>query len=135
MPNGHDYTRKYGSHDYGENVQGTVNCKFGCGCWAGPARSNGPLGLNPLGGECPNNPESGSRLPGNADYEIVVTRRIQCLEKAVYELRKRAEKAEKRVGFKKAELADKLEVAEGKIKGFKSAFQNIAEIAERRASD
>jgi len=59
MPNGHDYTRGYGGHDYGENPQGTVDCKLGCGCWAGPARSGGPLGVNPLGGECPNiNPPS-----------------------------------------------------------------------------
>jgi hypothetical protein len=135
MPNGYDTTREYGGHNYGENPQGTVDCKFGCGCSAGPTKSNGPLGLDPLGGECPNNPKSGQRLSGDGDYRVVVTRRIRGLEKAVYELRERAEKAEKRVGIKKSELADKLEVAEGKIKGFKSAFQNIAEIAERRASD
>lgn len=135
MPNGYDTTRKYGGHDYGENPQGTVDCKFSCGCSAGPARSNGPLGLNPLGGECPNNPESGVRLTGDGDYRVVVTRRIRDLETKGFELQRRAEKAEKRVGIKKAELADKLEVAERKIKGYKSAFQNIAEIAERRASD
>lgn len=135
MPNGHDTMREYGGHDYGENPQGTVNCKFGCGCWAGPARSGGPIGLDPLSGECPNNPLGVKRLEGKADYEIVVTRRIRGLEKSAYKWQERALKAEKRVGVKKSDLAEKLEVAEKKIEALKRAFQNIAEIAERRASD
>lgn len=135
MPNGYDMTRVYGGHNYGENPQGTVDCKFGCGCSCGPTSSGGPVGLDPIYGECPNNPLSGKRLEGNGDYRVVVTRRIRGLEKAVHEWRERAERAEKRVGVKKSELADKLEAAEGKIKGLKSAFRNIAEIAERRASD
>ena len=43
---------KFGSHDYGKH-DGTEDCRFGCGCWAGPCRSGGPV--NPFGA-CPNNP-------------------------------------------------------------------------------
>ncbi len=93
------------------------------------------MGLDPFSGECPNNPKSGQRLPGNADYEIVVTRRIRGLESEVYNLRERAEKAEKRAGVKKTELAEKLEAAEKKIESYKRVFGDIAEIAERRARD
>jgi len=83
-PNGHDYSKEYGLHKYSDDPHHTQDCQHGCGCWAGPARSGGPVGLDPLGGECPNNPKSGERLSGNADYEIVVERRISALETRVY---------------------------------------------------
>lgn len=37
-------------HIYDEH--GTSDCANGCGCWAGPARSGGPDGIDPLGA-CP----------------------------------------------------------------------------------
>ena len=39
-----------GGHVYDE--QGTSDCANGCGCWAGPSRSGGPDGVDPLGA-CP----------------------------------------------------------------------------------
>lgn len=79
MPNGHDYSKEYGSHSYEKS--GTSDCKYECGCWAGDTRSGGPVGLDPLHGECPNNPKSGKQEQGkNVDYEIVVERRIRALE-------------------------------------------------------
>jgi len=41
----------FGPHDY--KSKGTSDCANGCGCWAGPARSGGPV--DPLG-PCPRNP-------------------------------------------------------------------------------
>lgn len=43
---------KFGPHSYGAH-DGTSDCAYGCGCWMGPYRSNGPV--NPFG-PCPNNP-------------------------------------------------------------------------------
>ena len=80
MPNGNDHTREYGGHKY-PDIHTTNDCEHGCGCWAGPTRSGGPLGLDPLKGECPNNPICGERLSDKEDYEIVVVRRIRNLEK------------------------------------------------------
>lgn len=79
MPNGHDYTREYGGHNYPRS-DGTSDCSYGCGCWMGPARSNGPLGVDPHG-ECPANPRDGLKgLKLSHDIEVVVTRRIRSLE-------------------------------------------------------
>ena len=44
---------RFGPHDY-PNEDGTSDCKFGCGCWMGPARSGGPT--DPFGA-CPKNPK------------------------------------------------------------------------------
>ena len=43
----------FGPHGYTHD--GTSDCSHGCGCWAGPTRSGGPV--NPLG-PCPLNPIS-----------------------------------------------------------------------------
>ena len=129
MPNGYDTTKEYGGHNYGENTQGTVDCKFGCGCSAGPTRSNGPLGLDPLGGECPNNPKSGQRLPGDGDYRVVVTRRIRGLEKAVNELRRRAEKAEARIGKKLSEALDLLETSQQRVDELEKKIRKVGDYA------
>jgi len=40
---------KYADHD------GTSDCAYGCGAWAGPYRSGAPNGINPFG-ECPKAP-------------------------------------------------------------------------------
>lgn len=101
MPNSNG--KKYGKHKYADH-DGTSDCEFGCGCWAGPSRSGGPLGLDPMFGFCPNNPEDGERLGGNADYENVVNERIRNLESRVY----RAETRLKRVRPSKKNLADEL---------------------------
>ena len=77
MPNGHG-PKEYGGHQYADH-DGTSVCKHGCRCWMGPARSGGPSGLDPFG-KCPNNPKDGKSLGGSADYDYVVTERIQNLE-------------------------------------------------------
>jgi len=43
----------FGPHGYTKD--GTSDCSHGCGCWAGPSRSGGPV--DPLG-PCPQNPIS-----------------------------------------------------------------------------
>lgn len=43
--------RLFGRHWYDD--EGTSDCKHGCGCWAGPYRSGGPV--HPFG-PCPKNP-------------------------------------------------------------------------------
>lgn len=82
MPNGHDYGKKYNGHKY-PNDDGTSDCENGCGCWMGPTRSGGPVGLDP-GGACPNNPEDGEMVGHGIDHEIVVTQRIRKLESRAY---------------------------------------------------
>lgn len=42
---------RVGGHVYDEH--GTSDCHNGCGCWAGPSRSGGPDGVDPLNGPCP----------------------------------------------------------------------------------
>lgn len=43
-------------HNYPERPDRTSDCKHGCGCWAGPSRSGGPDGVDPLG-DCPAHPD------------------------------------------------------------------------------
>jgi len=76
MPNGHDYLKEYGPHQYRDDGMG--KCQNGCGCYMASAHSGGPIGLDPFG-ECPNNPKNGNLFGGNADHEIVVERRIRRL--------------------------------------------------------
>lgn len=45
--------RKFGPHHYPDAPDGTSDCKYGCGCWAGPHNSGGPV--DPFGA-CPKNP-------------------------------------------------------------------------------
>ncbi len=101
MPNGHG-TKEYGGHKYAD-LDGTSDCQYGCGCWMGPTRSGGPTGLDPSG-RCPKNPEDGKLLGGDADYDHVVTERIQNLESRLYS----AEKQLKAGKPSKTELADEL---------------------------
>jgi hypothetical protein len=81
MPNGHG-PKEYGGHKYAKH-DGTSDCEHGCGCWMGPARSGGPTGLDP-GGTCPKNPKDGKLLGGQADYDHVVTQRIEDLRSRLY---------------------------------------------------
>lgn len=83
MPNGHDYTKRYGSHKY-DGGDGTGHCK--CGAWMGDARSDAPIGVDPFG-ECPENPLDGGPT-GTAGHEIVVKRRIMALVQRVHEAEK-----------------------------------------------
>jgi len=103
MPNGYDYSKEYGPHKYARH-DGTSDCEYGCNCWAGPANSGGPVGLDPLGGECPKNPKDGKLVGGSVDYQIVVTRRIRKLESDLYDAREKAEELEKIVVSKKRDL-------------------------------
>lgn len=108
MPNGHG-PKEYGKHEYAEH-DGTSDCKHGCGCWMGPSRSGGPVGLDPFG-KCPKNPEDGMLLGGIQDYEHVVTERIRDLESRLY----KAENQLKKVSPSKKELAAELESVRQKL--------------------
>jgi len=108
VANGHG-PKEYGGHEYDDD--GTSNCKRDCGCWAGPFNSGGPTGLDPLSGKCPKNPEDGKLLGGNADYDYVVTQRIQDLESRLY----KAEQQLEAVKPGEAELAEKLSAVRTKL--------------------
>ena len=47
-------TQDAGGHSY-HYLDGTSDCKHGCGCWAGPGWYGGPDGIDPMG-KCPKNP-------------------------------------------------------------------------------
>ncbi|MEK7080646.1 MAG: hypothetical protein AAB925_02355 [Patescibacteria group bacterium] len=102
MPNGHG-PKEYGGHQYAD-YDGISDCKHGCRCWMGPARSGGPTGLDPFG-KCPKNPKDGKLLGENADYDYVVTERIRNLESRLYG----AEEQLKKVKPGKIKLADELD--------------------------
>jgi len=86
MPNGRSHKEydNYGQHSYPDK-EGTSDCSYGCGCWMGPARSDGPVGIDPFG-HCPLNPIDGTFQEDNFDYEDCVNGRIRDLESKVYEL-------------------------------------------------
>lgn len=133
MPNGRDYTytKEYGPHEYPDAPHGTSDCKFKCGCWAGPSNSGGPLGLDPLCGECPGNPKNGMRLEGNADYMIAVTRRIRKLESENYRLEQELIKLEEIKNTPKAKLAERVKQLENQIRAFKEFVELIDNKAPR----
>ncbi len=103
-------SKKYGPHKYSGHDH-TSECEYACGCWAGPSNSGGPLGLDPIGGACPMNPEDGIRLGGKADYEEVVMQRIIQAEVRA----NRAEAALKAADPGALALAEQLKVAQRKI--------------------
>ncbi|OGZ62686.1 MAG: hypothetical protein A2998_00500 [Candidatus Staskawiczbacteria bacterium RIFCSPLOWO2_01_FULL_37_25b] len=102
MPNGHLGNKEYGPHEYAGH-EGTSDCKHGCGCWMGPSRSGGPVGLDPFG-KCPKNPEDGNLLGGNEDYNGVVNQRIEELTSRM----QRAEERLKRVSPTKKQMAEEI---------------------------
>ncbi len=111
-----DGPKEYGGHKYSD-MDRTHNCEHGCGCYAGPSSSGGPIGLDPIHGACPNNPADGERLGGNGDHALVVKDRIQDLSSRAY----KAEGLLKKVEPDKVQLAEELatvrvELAE--LKGF-----------------
>lgn len=101
MPNGHG-NKEYGQHKYADH-DGTSNCKYGCDCWMGPTRSGGPTGLDPFG-KCPKNPKDGELIGGNADYDNVVTQRIENLSSRLFQTEERL----KKTSPSKTKLADEL---------------------------
>lgn len=107
MPNGYGH-KEYGEHEY--DVGGTSNCKHGCGCWMGPSNSGGPTGLDPFG-KCPKNPTDGQLLGGKADYDYVVTERIENLESRCRKAEDRLEK----VSPGEAKLAEELASVKEKL--------------------
>jgi hypothetical protein len=60
-------------------------------------------GARPLG-ECPNNPVDGKSLGGDADYEVVVERRIRTLEARAKTAEERAAVAEEAAGRSRLQL-------------------------------
>ena len=129
MPNGHDYSKEYGSHKYPEDHWHTSDCEYGCGCSAGPTSSHGPTGLDPLGGECPNNPLDGEMVGGKADYDIVVTRRIRRLESELYSTKREIERFEPLVGKDKQELDQENRRLKATIKELRATLDNIESAA------
>ena len=109
MPNGrsHKGYDDYGPHEYADH-DGTSDCKHGCGCWAGPARSGGPTGISPFG-HCPNNPFDGQKQSGNDDYEDCVNGRIQKLESELYEAKQSVKLVEQARKGTKVDLAKNLD--------------------------
>jgi len=130
MPNGHG-SKEYGPHKYADH-DGTSDCEYGCGCWAGSTNSGGPLGLDPLGGKCPGNPTDGKFLKDqplagkNADYEKVVKQRINELERRAYA----AEEKLKAVTPSKAKLAEQLRTARTKAAQLECDLLNMARAME-----
>lgn len=124
MPNGHDYNKEYGSHKYSDDIHHTSDCKYGCGCWMGPAMSGGPAGVSPFG-DCPKNPINGKLLGGNADQDVVIERRIRKLESEAYHATQRADELEKINGEEKIQLHRDLEKATKEIKRLKDVLKEI----------
>lgn len=106
-----------GGHKYDDH-DGTSDCEYGCGCSMGRTMSHGPTGVDPFG-ECPGNPKDSKKLGGNADYDVVVERRIRALSDRAY----RAEELAKRLTKKlaeikktpKAELLERVEALEAEL--------------------
>ena len=94
MPNGREHLKyeDFGSHKYADH-DGTSDCAYNCGCWAGPANSGGPTGVDPLGGNCPGNPLS--KILGFGNKELTekemlddfINARIEHLELKIDRLR------------------------------------------------
>jgi len=122
MPNGLPHDKEYGPHEYPEAPHRTSDCKYGCGCSAGPTMSHGPLGLNPFG-ECPQNPKDGVLLGGDDDYRCVVERRIRHLEKKASE----RDHFEKLAGTEKVEIDRQLDEARTKFANIRNAFNHFKE--------
>src|SRR3989338_557384 len=108
MPNGHDYSKEYGEHDYPGAPHHTSDCKHHCHCWAGPSNSGGPVGLDTFG-ECPGNPKDGKLVGGNADYEIVVHRRIDKLQARAHAAEEKARHMSKAAGTPRVKLERQLQ--------------------------
>jgi len=87
MPNGREHVKydDFGDHEYG-NLDGTSDCQYGCGCWMGPARSNGPMGVDPFG-KCPGNLLDEKSLSEREIMEDFVNGRIAYLEKEIMHLK------------------------------------------------
>jgi hypothetical protein len=122
MPNGAEH-KEFGGHHYPAAPDATSDCSHGCGCWAGPARSGGPPGLDPFG-KCPNNPVDGVRREGKDDYAQVVNDRIRDLESRLY----RAEHKLKQVEPDKLELAERLEKAEAELRRRDKLWVKVVEL-------
>ena len=128
MPNGHDPNKKYGTHLYPAGPHATSDCKYNCGCWAGPSRSGSKTpGIDPFG-ECPGNPADGKTLGGTADAEIIINRRIS-------DLQGRAHKAEdelKRTSPAKKRLAARIEELNTQVDDLRGRLRTIRKAAEGR---
>ena len=118
MPNGHG-PKEYGKHKYADHG-GTSDCEHKCGCWMGPARSGGPVGLDPFG-ICPANPVDGKFLGGNQDYEHVVTERICNMQTRLSV----AENKLKSVEPSKVELAEKLASTEARLREAERVLEKV----------
>lgn len=135
MPNGHDYSKEYGPHKY-EDGPGTYDCEHGCGCWAGPTRSGGPLGIDPLYGECPKNPKDGKLVGGDVDHEIVVERRIRALESTAFRGQEAMNELKRAKKGTKTNLVQRLGAAEveiNRLQGVLGELRGILESAHSKA--
>jgi hypothetical protein len=112
MPNGYDYSKEYGPHDYSVSR----DCKFGCGCFVASSSSHGPLGLDPIGGECPGNPKDGIKT--GYDYEVVAERRIRKLGSDLYKAEMELSKLRHIKTTPKAKLLERAETAEADLNRF-----------------
>ncbi|NQV00983.1 MAG: hypothetical protein HQ537_02595 [Parcubacteria group bacterium] len=131
MPNGrsHKSYDDYGPHAYADH-DGTSDCEYRCGCWAGPARSGGPIGISPFG-HCPNNPLDGQKQSNNNDYEDCVNGRIQKLESELYEAKQSVDVVERVRKGTKVDLIKRLDQAENRITNLEGILKGIRDNAER----
>ncbi len=138
MPDGrsHKSYDDYGPHDYGEGG-GTSDCKYGCGCWMGPARSDGPPGIDPFG-HCPDNPVDGQRQPGKEDYEDCVNGLIKKLESELYAAKESVKIVETAKKSTKVDLACQLEEKQEELSQIKillkKALYSIQSISQEISS-
>ena len=126
MPNGHDRSKQYGPHKYPDTRGGAPHCEYGCDCWCASSQSGGPIGLDPLPeGICPKNPLDGKFQQGDWDYRTVVEQRISGLESELYQAQQRVERLTKRVGVKRAQLADELDQAKKDLAQAKNELEGV----------
>lgn len=127
MPNGYSH-RKYGKHSY-PSEDGTSDCVYGCGCWMGPARSDGPLGIDPQG-LCPNHPLDKGSLRPKIDYEDLVNQRIRTLESEGSNQRDRATKAEARLKGARKLLIEQLEESQACVQRYRNKLTSAQALAK-----
>jgi len=76
--------------------------------------SRGPTGIDP-NGECPANPKNGVKLEGDADYDVVVERRIRALSSQASRALELAERLDKIKKTPKAKLFERVEALEAEL--------------------
>ena len=134
MPNGREH-RKYkdfGLHEYAS--AGTSNCAHGCGCWAGPARSGGPVGVDPFG-LCPNHHLDELKQTEKENYEDLVEGRIRDLEAQLFNALKAVTTVAEAGRSTKVGLIKQLEEEKERVAKLEASFKNLWESLSKTARE